>query len=105
MHRDVDVNWIPMLVLCLSKLQSTCADVLRAKAHGVFTSTRRKAEEVESESGFRIKRMSRFILLNLCLGPAMMIYSYVLDLFDTDGRIMRRFILLNRPGKQRLKSL
>ncbi len=70
MQRNVDFDWIAMLVLCPSKANSTIADVLAAKARNIFTPARGEAKQVKREPRLRTKRVPFVKLLNLSVGPS-----------------------------------
>ena len=68
-QRDVNVDWIAVLVFRLPEPYSTISDVLRSKPHCIFPPSPRVEQQVKSQPGFAAERVPLTILRDFFRRP------------------------------------
>ena len=105
MRRDIDLYRFPVLVLGLREPDPTSANMLRPEANGILTASAGIEQQIEREARFAADWVAVSVLFDLVVGPRMMTGRRILDLLDTEGRVLGgecRFVLAS-PRKQRLQ--
>lgn len=71
-HRNIDIDWVAMLVLGLPVAQPPAADMLRAEAHDIFAAARGIEKKIKREPRLRPDRVFTLVPLDFFQFPRVM---------------------------------
>src|SRR5262249_22557898 len=100
MRGDVNVYWMPLLILGLAEADAAISNVLRPKTDGIFSAASGVEHQGEGEAGATPNGMPHLELVDFIGSPGMEAHRGIFELPHAERRILLDEIVLHRPAKQ-----